>query len=576
MKFFHVYDSRMFEGLTKNNLINEDSAFKLQHSCSMSGDIKFNRIAAKGTFLYNLIKDGNYPFYIDRITGGMKYHQYQFDRTLIQEYRELLGDWFLGFQLHELGGGRRADWNRILQRMDGRMPPYDVEEMKKKLSLPYVTPDGSPVYALTHGSPEEYASVPYPGTLEKTCADLIWVIGKRMEETDGMVLSCDGNMQLIKTEHELGVKTFLPEVGAQIAHMRIEVALARGMARAFGKKWGTYYEPWIFANGKYTTPVFNPDPMNEWHWVQSQHGNDHSGDDFSSGGVNGGSSRLLQKRVYYYSLMSGAQCIGEEWGLRTSFSDVHTFELSPYGLLKKEFIDFARSHRQVEAVTPFAIVLPTDYDCVQLGRTLGELGSGCKSYMRIPTTPGQSDRLGRIQDVLRYIFQRDPADIRGNEGQTMQNSRFGDLFDILYADAPDSAFARYDCLIDADPDGSFAAARGGQMHVLRSNDLGRMETEIKQLAQNLLPCTADRLHWLLSKDENGRYLSIFNNEGNTRNLTAGDSIDRSADATVTVHTNQGILPEILYASSQDVRVTKTTEGSYTVFLPAADFVIFKY
>ena len=90
----------------------------------------------------------------------------------------------------------------------------------------------------------------------------------------------------------------MPEVGCQIAQMRQAVSLARGMARASKKTWGTYYECWRESreDGKfyYTMPCFNSDPSNEWYLTQKLHP-----DDFTSHGENGGSSRLLQNRIYY-------------------------------------------------------------------------------------------------------------------------------------------------------------------------------------------------------------------------------------------------------------------------------------
>ena len=101
MKFFHVYNDEYFEGLVKNNFINRDTGFKIQHVFSLPKEKKFNEFAAKGTKLHSIIKDGKHPFYIDRIAGGVTYHEYAFDLTLIDEYDELLGDWFLGFQLQK-------------------------------------------------------------------------------------------------------------------------------------------------------------------------------------------------------------------------------------------------------------------------------------------------------------------------------------------------------------------------------------------------------------------------------------------------------------------------------------------
>ena len=110
MKFFHVYNDKCFKGLEKNGLLNKDSGFKIQHVWSVPENIKFNEYAKKGSVLYNLIKEGNIPFYVDRIAGGSPYYKYNFDKELIEEYSSMLGDWFLGFQLHEsVSNLRNAD-----------------------------------------------------------------------------------------------------------------------------------------------------------------------------------------------------------------------------------------------------------------------------------------------------------------------------------------------------------------------------------------------------------------------------------------------------------------------------------
>lgn len=75
----------------------------------------------------------------------------------------------------------------------------------------------------------------------------------------------------------------------------------------------------------------------------------------------------------------------------------------------------------------------------------------------------------------------------GNEGHTLTNSRFGDLFDILYEDMPDSVYEKYDCLIDASPEGGFAARMGRRFKVLESRDLDAMEAQLHKLEEDL-PC----------------------------------------------------------------------------------------
>ena len=76
----------------------------------------------------------------------------------------------------------------------------------------------------------------------------------------------------------------------------------------------------------------------------------------ASHGKNGGSSRLLQERIYYHSLLSGADYMAEEWGLNCSYTAMEDFTLSDYGRVKKDFINTALDFRGICADVPFAIV----------------------------------------------------------------------------------------------------------------------------------------------------------------------------------------------------------------------------
>ena len=59
MKFFHVYNDDCFKGLEKNNLINQDTGFKIQHVYTAPEERLFNNYAAEGGRLHSLIKGGN-------------------------------------------------------------------------------------------------------------------------------------------------------------------------------------------------------------------------------------------------------------------------------------------------------------------------------------------------------------------------------------------------------------------------------------------------------------------------------------------------------------------------------------
>ena len=329
MKFFHVYNEKFFEGLVKNNLINEDTAFKIQNVFRMPEDQHFNTIAKKGSFLHNMIKENNYPFYIDRLAGGTKYRKWDYDKDLINEYAELLGDWFLGFQHHESASNiRRSDWQTILRHMDGDRGPYDPAVMKERLMSDGKgsfsgTAGGMLISMLSHGNPEDYAHRRYSETDEEFFEQLAEIYRGKMADVYGYAFPVDSYFMLTKLHEELGMRTFMPEVGCQIPMMRIQVALARGIAEGAGKLWGLYYEPWIAHTlTHYSLPRYNDEWETEWF-----HTEENFVPSVIESGPNSGSSRLLQKRIYYYSLMSGSDYFGEEWGLNTSYTEKVNFTL---------------------------------------------------------------------------------------------------------------------------------------------------------------------------------------------------------------------------------------------------------
>ena len=577
MKFFHVYNDWHIDGLEKNGLINKDTGFKIQHDFPIPFDLKFNDMAAKGSKLHNLIKKEEIPFYVDRITGGTTYHEYAFDQELIDEYKSILGNWFLGFQLHESGSNRRlSDWKRIIRVMEGSKGPYDANTLRDRTWRKTATlPDGTILSGFSQGTPELYSKMRYAETPEEYLQEMVEMFQWNMSKVKGLMLPCDSYYMATKLQADLGINTFMPEVGWQIPQMRQAVAVARGHGNVAGKSWGTYYETWIENKGLgYSMPCFNDYPLNEWYLTQEQHG-----DDFTTYGHNGGSSRLLQNRIYYYSLMSGADYLAEEWGLNCSYDNMETFTLSEYGLVKKDFINTALTLRGIKAVVPFAIVLPKKYSCIVLPQVWDtyEFGVHSENYLECQLSAGDKAYYGHIEDTLKFVYARN-GEIYGNEGHVMTNTRFGDLFDIIYEDASDEVLAKYEYLIDASPNSDFAKAKAGtDLKILETTDFAALEVKINELAKQLLPCTVDGLHWLLSTDENGkRYVSVFNNEGNMRTLHKGNEIDHAADRTVTISFAMPADIKLVKTSNDIIDITKIKGNEYKVTVPATGFAIFEY
>lgn len=580
MKFFHVYNEDFFEGLVKNNLINEDTGFKIQNIFRMPMDKHFNTLAAKGGRLHGMLKENKYPFYIDRICGGTRYYKFDYDKELVREYAEMLGDWFLGFQHHESASNRRRnDWRKILEAMDGHKGPYDVNVLNEKFMQDgagsFYGSIGKAVSLLDEGNPEDYANLRYAETEEELIAEFRQMYKNRMDDVDGYTFAADSYFLLPKLQEELGMRTFMPEVGWQICQMRIAVAVARGVVGGSGKLWGLYYEPWIGHNFEsYSIPKYN-DKEYETEWF---HTKDIYLECLKRATKNSGSSRLLQRRIYHYALMSGADYFSEEWGLNASYSDKKTFELSPYGLAKKEFIDFARGYKNIKANIPFAIVLPMSYRCIELPEPFDtyHFGEHRKDYMACEISDERREYIGHIEDVLKLFFER-YGDAYGNEGHVMTNSRFGDLFDIIYEDADDGTLEKYSALIDATPDSAFASKKGGKFRVLESSDFEKLALEVKTLSDEVLDCSVDSLHWILSKGNDGkRYVSVFNNEGNVRSEEKGDTLIREADARVKISFKNDADLKVIKLGSDEIRIDKADDRTYYVTIPAAGFAIFEY
>lgn len=579
MKFFHVYNDQYFQGLEKNGLINRDSGFKIQHVFALPPEMKFNRIAAVGGKLHSFLKENRFPFYVDRIAGGVTYHKYDFDKALIHEYAELLGDWFLGFQLHESASNRKSDWNRLQSVTGGSKGPYDVSVLDQKLKRSYaVTPDGQQLHALSQGSIQEYARLRFAESAEAYVKEYRNLCLTRMDEVDGHILPCDSSYLMIDLYNDIGIRTFMPEVGAQTPMMRKQVSLARGVAKSAGKTWGTYYECWCNLYDPetkittYSMPCFNQEPGNEWYLTQETHP-----DDFTSFGENGGSSRILQDRIYHYSLMAGADYMSEEWGLNCSYADMNDFTLSEYGEVKKKFIDFTLSMRGIQPRTPIALVLPKRYTCLQLRDAYG-LDDGLPyKYMGYSLRPEDEAYFKHIECITDLLFGRNER-YYGNEGHTIANSRFGDVFDLIYEDAPAAVLKQYDYLIDASLDGKFAHKyRNSGLRILKSNDPDVLAAQLERIIPQIMPVFVDKLCWLVSTDENGkRYLSIFNNEGVSRSHALGNVIDRKADRTVTVTFRENTTPRIIKEGYASCDITKKDEHTYAVHVPAATFIIMEF
>ena len=112
--FIHTYAPGVFPALEKSGLWRQGDGLKLMHKPGFLPPDAFNTALAPGSPLAELLRELRCPFYVDRLQGGVGYtNRYPYDEGLIGGLRDLLGDGFWGFQMHEWASNLNSDVERI-------------------------------------------------------------------------------------------------------------------------------------------------------------------------------------------------------------------------------------------------------------------------------------------------------------------------------------------------------------------------------------------------------------------------------------------------------------------------------
>ena len=501
-------------------------------------NLKFNNLANVGGDLYSFVKDNNCPMYIDRLQGGCFFEGYDYDMKLVRIYREMLGEKFFGFQMHEWMSNFISDTRKLI---DGKCPEPWTEEniiatLKRDFPFPHVFTEAM--------SAKEFAEVGHITDCEKYLDAMKSLFAKRQKYTDGMLLPCDSAILGYSLEFKNGAKRVMPEIGQQTGHTSVQIAYARGMAKAYGKSFGTYYEPW---GGKpFSACNYQKDGLNEWNISNDSF-------PFKTAGGNGGSSRSLQKRMYFCSYMSGAEFISEEWGLCNTFYDWNDFGLTPYGQIKKDFIDFKEKYKNIgKPVTPIAAVIPKEIISLDNIDADG-------NYLSFNVDGELKRKLDIMRNGLRRLFAY--GETFGNENGCLVNRLLPDAIDIVNEDVYDES--RYAYAVNLTGDESFE-----KNHRCCSPD------DVSDLLDKLLPCkVTGGLHHIINKNTDDEYfLTVLNNTGIVRSVEDGEYGLKEAEKTVQVELKDGRKLSALYGNFR----IEETDGKYYITVPAGELFIGKF
>lgn len=533
--YLHCYMPQTWDAQVRAGLIGKSAGIRFSQSIDIPEELKFNTLARTEGALYAMVRDMHCPFYIDRLQGGCYLEEYPYDMTLIHTYEELLGENFWGFQMHEWMSNYMSDLGKL---QNNHCPEWTAEAITDTILRAFPFPH----VFLESMNAQEMEAYGCPKTLEDFLRITEALYAKRQAYTEGMLLPCDSHCLAYPMELAHGTKRFMPEIGNQTTDTRIQVAYARGMAKAYGIPFGTYYEPW--GGSPFSACCYQRDGKNEWNIGGS------ADFPFQTAGDNGGSSRSLQRRLHLYSYMAGASFMAEEWGMCNTFYDWNDFELSPYGVVKRDFLRFTEHYPDIgKPIAPVAVVLPKELPVFEMNSFDSDL------YMHYPVTGSLLEKLRMTRCGLKKLF-RESGPMLGTETANLLNCTLPDALDIVQEDSV--KLADYEHVIDLTGSAAFARSAANRICTI---------AELPALLDTLLPCIlrGNAMKQLTRTDDGTVYLLLTNNSGVSRTVADGEVFLKEAAEVVTVQTKND---QKLSMCEGDSEIHRDEDGIYHVEIPA--------
>ena len=519
--FFHTYTRDSFPALLKSGLWREGDGLKLMHKPAFQPPHDFNTALAPGAPLETLLRELRCPFYVDRLQGGIGYtRRYPYDPAVVTHLRDLLGDRFFGFQMHEWASNLRSDETRIRELFaEENADPNDPTAWDNLWDR--IRSGELPLFLEAY-PPEEWRTLSLSTSLSSFLRSADALYSRRSKETNSefrtpnseldisalplnsefrtpnsaLIFPADSYFLAPRTELACGARLLLPEVGWQIPNLRIQLAFTRGMAKAAGVPWGIYYECWQHTRDVgLTVPYSLREGQDEW-----QEDLLHTGNGAAlpfDRREHGGSSLSLAGRAWRFAYFSGAAYLGEEYGVCNTFRSLEDASLSPYGEMKRDFLRFTEAFPDLGVpFVPVAAVLPKEMTMLDI--PLGD--RWLEHPLTDPDCPLPEPQYRAFRASMEAIFGRQGP--HGNMGHVLKNGGLPAVCDILYEDT--EVLGRYDYLIDLTGKGTLAR---------RYRNVVSAE-EADRALDALLPCrVGGGLLTAYNRAGDGWFVLVMNNDG---------------------------------------------------------------
>jgi hypothetical protein len=429
--FLHSYEAtgRYWRGLEKAGMIRPNTGVRLVNPPWGDDDRRFNSVARPGGALHAILAQRKCPFVIDRVAGGAPYHVYDFDPQIVAAYARMLGDRFLGGQVHETVCNTHNDWNRF-PKANAKFDSAPIDPAELRSFFTWSSADKW----LEYGTLDDYAGQSRPKTEPEWWAAIERNARRQGMRFGGHWVYAEGSghgMLSWPAMYKFGASAGMAEVGVWASNQSpFTIASLRGAARAARKPWGVFFAVW--GPGGCTSFI----PEKDWSWQCQRASLDDSGWPI---GPNLGASSALQRRIFFHAFMSGAHYLYEEWGAEGNLLNWEDGKLSSYGRVTRDLLDFTNAHPDVgEPYTPIALIVDA----------------------AIP--PGKPELWNTIcKGLYQYDAQMAELAKRPGSGEA-EVACYGpcvvpELFDIVPADAPIDVLDRYPELINVSSSTSLPA-----------------------------------------------------------------------------------------------------------------------
>ena len=424
-EFLHTYESsgKYWKNIGLAGLLEKNTGVRLINSPFGDNDCRFNSTARQGGPLYNILSQKKHSFIVDRVAGGSPYLNYEFDARLLAHYTEILGDKFFG-QIHEPISNTRNDWLRLKKlQPDVGIKPFDSSTHRNHF-------DGSgSAHWLEYGTPEDYDGETFPSNIDEFWERIRKNIKRQKRRFGGPICICEGILgELSWNEYyRIGAELCLAEIGPWSSPRRSQFMTAslRGAGLANRKKWGLYFAPW----GPDGCTCFIDPEDNSWQVSAEQLTNSNW-----PASPEKGPSSALQRRIFFHAYIAGAHILYEEWGAECNLLSLNKEELSSYGKVTKEFLDFTIRYPDMgQPFTPIALLLNSSQN-----PPLG-FEPDVKYPVGIETSSEQNLCWARLVSALYNAHQ-----ILDPEAICFPPSHWPELFDVIPSDTPEDIRGRYE------------------------------------------------------------------------------------------------------------------------------------